>query len=240
MTAPTVGPFRFKQFTIHHDRCAMKVGTDGVLLGAWADGRSSHTILDIGTGSGVIALMLAQRFPATLVDAVEIDPVAAEQAQQNIFLSPWRERLSVFPTDIELFQPDRCYDLIVSNPPYFLESSQSKDQRRSLARHSDLLSRKLLTASVIRLLSDDGRFCVVLPFDQSQALACQAEAEGLYCHRICEVYPAPNKLAVRSLLEFRRQKPTDTRVDEKVVVEVKRHQYSEAFRLLTRDFYLKH
>ena len=131
--------FSFKQFTVRHDRCAMKVGTDGVLLGAWADVRHSRSILDVGTGTGLIALMLAQRCPQAQIVGIDIDEAAVGQALENMSASPWAERLSAQCQDVRSLCQEGCYDTIVSNPPYFVDSLKCPDEQRTTARHTDTL-----------------------------------------------------------------------------------------------------
>ena len=159
--------FTFKQFTIRHDRCAMKVGTDGVLLGAWTSVDHSHRLLDIGTGTGLIALMLAQRCPQAFITAIDIDAEAVEQARENALSSPWKDRVEVLLQDICTFPANQQFDTIVSNPPYFIDSLKCPDDQRNTARHTDTLDAERLLASVARLLTDDGRFSIILPAEQT-------------------------------------------------------------------------
>ena len=154
--------FQFKQFTIRHDRCAMKVGTDGVLLGAWANAKGKQRILDIGTGSGLIALMLAQRTDA-MITGIEIDPASATQAQENAAASPWADRLQIVATDIAGYTSYQAFDLIVSNPPFFNEMLLPPGAARSQARHTQALTFEALLFHVQRLLSPEGSFCAILP-----------------------------------------------------------------------------
>lgn len=156
--------FKFKQFTVYQDRCAMKVGTDGTLLGAWTDVTKSRTILDIGTGTGLIALMLAQRSLTTQITAIDIDIDSVMQAESNVALSPWCDRVKVFCSSLQDFNGSG-YDTIVSNPPYFVNSLKCPNGHRTLARHTASLSYKDLFDGVTRMLSDDGEFSVIIPFD---------------------------------------------------------------------------
>ena len=159
--------FAFKQFTVRHDRCAMKVGTDGVLLGAWTDLSHSRRILDIGTGTGLIALMLAQRCMDARITAIDLDSAAVEQAQENIQASPWKDRIEALQQDICTYHPNGTFDTIVSNPPYFIDSLKCPDGQRSTARHTDTLDADRLIGKVSELLTSDGRFSIILPAEQN-------------------------------------------------------------------------
>jgi tRNA1Val (adenine37-N6)-methyltransferase len=232
--------FRFKQFTVRHDQCAMKVGTDGVLLGAWADVAKAQRILDIGTGSGIVTLMLAQRCPDATVDAVEVDATAAAQAAENFRSSVWGNRLCIHPVCITRFSASQPFDLIVSNPPWFRDSLQSPQGARTTARHVLDLTTQTLVHSVVRLLSDDGRFCIVVPACDEQHLESHASQAGLKCSRRCDVFPKPGKPAKRSLMEFSRTSLSCEPSRESLVVESEnRHIYTDAFQALTKDFYLR-
>lgn len=229
--------FAFKQFTIRHDRCAMKVGTDGVLLGAWTDLTGSSRILDIGTGTGLIALMLAQRCAQAQVTALDIDPDAVSQAQENIQASPWQERVGALLQDIRTYHPDTLFDTVVSNPPYFVDSLKCPDGQRNTARHTDTLSLEGLVGKVAELLTLDGRFSLVLPFEQTENLVRLAAEYGLHPSRQTSVVTRPGLPPKRTLMEFRRT-PVALQSDE-LVIELDRHVYSEEYIALTRDFYLK-
>jgi len=236
--------FRFKQFTVRHNHCAMKVGTDGILLGAWCSPCSNNLttakILDIGTGTGLIALMLAQRNPHAVVDAIEIDRAACEQAAENFAASPWSERLRAIPGCVKNLCPDWRYDLIVSNPPWFSDSLKSPSDARNNARHDDTLNAIDLLVSVDRLLAVDGRFSAVLPSVSGQRFIENAAQFGLHCVRNCQVQPNADKLPTRCLLEFSRTPPATQLDSETLIVETNtRHDYTPAFRDLTRDFYLR-
>lgn len=222
----------------------MKVGTDGVLLGAWCShGESQHAtarILDIGTGTGLIALMLAQRNPHAKIDAVEIDLAACEQAAENFAASPWSERLRAIPGCIANLRIDLQYDLIVSNPPWFSDSLKSPSRARNTARHDDTLSASTLLAAVERLLKADGRFSTVLPSPNIRRFVENAAHSRLHCVRQCQVRPNANKLPARCLLEFSRSACADRPILETLIVEnATRHDYTQDFRDLTRGFYLR-
>ena len=231
--------FKFKQFTVFQDRCAMKVGTDGVLLGAWADCENAKTILDIGTGTGLIALMLAQRSPAH-IDAIEIDQSASEQASENVTKSPWESRISVINKSLQQFteQIDKKYDLIVSNPPFFQNSLYAPDQNRTNARHNASLEYEDILDASLKLLSNNGTLSLILPYLEGTMFIVKAAGKGLYCVRQTNVLPNPGKTPKRLLLEFAKSKKP--LVEQEIIIELnKRHEYSDAYKNLTRDFYLK-
>lgn len=228
--------FKFKQFTVWHDKCAMKVGTDGVLLGAWADVKHTQHILDIGTGTGLVALMLAQRSQATIA-AIEIDHDAASQAEQNINLSAWQERITVFEQDFKMFETETRFDLIVSNPPYFVDALTSPEAKRTQARHAASLSYKDLFHGAKARLMPNGKFCVILPADVTSQVITIATEAGLYLHKQLDVITSPGKSPKRSLMEFRLY--VALQVEQNcLLLEEERHQLSQAYYELTRDFYL--
>ena len=228
--------FSFKQFTIYHDRCAMKVGTDGVLLGAWAAVDPCESALDVGTGTGLIAIMLAQRSGARIT-AIDVDEVAVEQAKENVARTPWNERIEVVLQDVTQYAPDKRFDVVVSNPPYFIDSLQCPDSRRTTARHSDGLTIESLFSQVEKLLAEKGRFSLILPAEQLPLCVEAAQRNGLYLSRYTAVITRPGLAPKRALMEFQREK-VDTLTDE-LVVELERHVYSKAYTALTKDFYLK-
>ncbi len=232
--------FRFKQFAIEQDRTPMKVGTDGVLLGAWLTiDRAERHILDIGTGTGVIALMMAQRNTTALVDGVEIDDSSAEQAAENVAASPWNERVMIHRSKIQEFAPEVRYDLILSNPPYFVDSLLSPDAGRTTARHTTDLTFAELAESVRRLLTPDGRFAIILPTQESQLF--DQEVNGrLYLTRRCNVISREGAPTKRIMSEYQLTPPQDQVAEESVTIESGRPpQFTEEYRELTRDFYLK-
>ena len=222
----------------------MKVGTDGILLGAWAGGSRPDRILDIGSGTGLIALMLAQRFNEAEVDAVEIDASASAQCVENFFHSPWSHRLTLFPGDINAVcreqLADRKYSLIVSNPPWFRDCLKSDDLPRNTARHTDALGTEDLLHAAGDLLSPDGRLVVILPYDQGICFMATALQYGLHRSRQCDVYPDVAKSAKRMLLEFSREPAGASPGTERLVIEnSQRHDYTAEFRALTKAFYLR-
>lgn len=244
-TEPTPAPtlrrngFTFKQFFVAHDRCAMKVGTDGVLLGAWAPVEEARRILDIGTGSGLIALMLAQRTSATCqIEAVELDPDAAAQAQENAAASPWADRIRVLATDIHevMANASARYDLIVSNPPYFEPAVACRDAARTQARYTDTLSHEALLACAAALLQEGGRFCVVLPYEIGERFVTRAAAAGWHLAQRLALRDRPGKPLHRVLLTLVRQ-PAAPQLGEMPLRDTDGH-YSDAFRQLITDFYL--
>lgn len=229
--------FQFKMFTIRHDRCAMKVGTDGVLLGAWADTSQCTNILDVGTGTGLIALMLAQRESAH-IDAIDIDADACHQAKENVAASPFAERICVCNQPLAEYaalSPTR-YELIVSNPPYFAQSLKCPDVQRSLARHNDTLSLSSLIADSLRLLAPTGRIALVLPSDRESELSSILACHRLHMVRRTDVVPTPEASPKRLLAELSAV-PATCRADT-LTIEEARHRYTPEYIALTRDFYL--
>ena len=228
--------FQFKQFTIHQERTAMKVGTDGVLLGAWAEPENAHSILDIGTGTGLLALMAAQRNPEANIDAIEIEPEAAGQAQENANASPWGNRIRIYPVSLFDFFPSQTYDCILCNPPFFNHSTKTPDTGRTLARHPDSLPHGKLIEAVTRLLSENGFFYIILPTEEATAFIRLAEASRLYPARLTRVLPNPGKLPKRYLMKFSSNRfPMQT---DEMSIEISRHEYTPEYIRLTRDFYL--
>lgn len=233
------GGFTFKQFHIDHSRCAMKVGTDGTLLGAWAAlPPHAKKILDIGTGSGLIAIMAAQRHPTAKITAIDIDKDCVMQATENAVASPWAERIEVIESPLQEYSPEEKFDVIISNPPYFADSMHSPDKQRTTARHTASLSFKELTDGVLRLLAENGLFAVILPTTESELLL-SASRGRLFTWRRCEVWSTPESGARRIMLELKREPPKDLAQKEKIIIEQGgRHVYSEEYKALTADFYL--
>ena len=228
--------FRFKQFTIHQDACAMKVGTDGVLLGALADVTAATHLLDIGTGTGLVALMLAQRNPSMSIDAIEIDSKAAKQAAENVAQSPWPQ-IRVHCTALQTYTANQPYNLIVSNPPYFVNSLKAPKAARTTARHTDSLSFNELVEGVDRLLSPAGKFWVILPADEQTNFCQLAQEKGLYPYRLIHVHPRAEKPAKRIVMGFSRTQIT-AQQEHLTIEKEQRHQYTDAFAQLTAPFYL--
>ena len=229
--------FRFKQFTIHQSLCAMKVGTDGVLLGAWtALGDEPRRVLDLGTGTGVIALMMAQRTAEAQIVGVDID--AVDQARQNGEESPWKDRLTFVQCAVQEFETDPKFDLIVSNPPFFVDSLQCPDQERTQARHTVTLSFEELIAAADRLLSDRGRLAVVLPIVEGEQFLRSA-MRHFHLTRRTEVKTTPKRAPKRVLMEFARQAVGEVENDFLIIGTGEHETYTEEYKRLTRDFYLK-
>lgn len=208
--------FRFKQFSLRHDRCAVKVGTDAVLLGAWTDFSGAGRILDIGTGCGVLALIAAQRNTHATIDAVEIDDAAAAQAAENFTASPWPDRLRAHRMDVRRMKSAEPYDLIICNPPYYEGEAPSPDDRRSLAKHGGELSFPELMEVVDRLLAPEGRFNVVLPMNRELEFTSLAAERGSSPSHCCSVRYLASRPPKRVMLELRRGKVE--RADDEVVV----------------------
>ena len=233
--------FTFKQFAIEQDRCAMKIGTDGVLLGAWAPiDNHPFSILDIGTGTGIIALMLAQWSAAQQIDALEIDEAAYEQATDNFENSPWNDRLFCFHAGLDEFieEPEEEYDLIVSNPPFYSEDYKTENESRDLARFQDAMPFEQLLEAADLLLSEHGIFTVIIPFKEEENFIALANEFELYPLKITRVKGTPTTEIKRSLLAFSRNETTDLPIDE-LVIETARHVYTQEYIGLTKDFYLK-
>lgn len=234
--------FQFKQFSIQQDRCAMKVGTDGVLLGAWAPiDHKPFSVLDIGAGTGLIALMLAQRSQAEQVDAIEIDENAFEQCVDNFENSPWNDRLFCFHASLDDFMDDledEEYDLIVSNPPFYSEDFKTENESRDLARFQDALPFEDLVEAASVLLSETGVLAVIVPYKEEVRLITLAEEYHLFPLKITRVKGTPTAEIKRSLVAFSFAETHELPIDE-LVIETTRHQYTEDYIALTKDFYLK-
>jgi len=216
----------------------MKVGTDAVLLGAWVNIHKAMHMLDIGTGSGTIALMLAQRSGELAeIDAVEIEEADALQADENFNNSPWAQKIHLHHTSIQNFFPEKKYDLIISNPPYFINSQSPPDSKRHLARHTISLSYQDLINSVVRLLTKGGRFNVILPFTEGLQFIDQAAKATLHCRRQYSFKTREEKKIERWLLEFSQEK-SELQTGE-VTLYKEGEVWSDSYVALTRDFYLK-
>ncbi len=232
--------FQFKQFVVKQDQTAMKVGTDGVLLGSWTPlDNNPYSILDIGTGTGLVALMLAQRSFAEQIDALEIEDNAYEQAVENFEESPWNDRLFCYHASLDEFveEIEEEYDLIVCNPPFFESNNQIQNQARQKARFYDVLPFEELIAGASKLLSDIGIFTVIIPFDQEEKFILLAKELGLFPFKITHVKGTVTSKVKRSLIAFSKEEKE--LVSDILILEIERHRYTPEFNELVKDFYLK-
>lgn len=230
--------FEFKQFIICQDRCAFKVGTDGVLLGASASVEGRKRILDIGTGSGLIAIMMAQKCEAGII-AIEPDRESFQQACENVKNCKWNDRIRVIETDLQHFsEENNTFDLIVTNPPFFSNSLTNPDPRKSKARHNTLLSTEDLLEGVNRLMSDDGCFQLIMPYVEGNIFIAEASGYGLYCNSVLKIRPLPTSEIRRIILTFSRHHfpPKEKFL---TIEHGRRYDFTEEYKELTRDFYLK-
>lgn len=231
-----MGTFKFKQFSVKDTRSAMKVGTDGVLLGAWVSLRGDEAhILDVGTGSGVIALMLAQRTTDSVIVGIDIDAPSVEDASDNFKKSPWASRMAAFHTDFAAMQ-QFPYELIVSNPPYFVNSLKAPDARRSDARHTDCLPYAALVRGAAANTAPTGRLAVVLPAEESGLFAAQAREAGFHLSHICRVRTTAKKPFKRCLMEFSKNECEP--LEEQLTIQGE-SDFTPEYKSLTKDFYLK-
>jgi tRNA1Val (adenine37-N6)-methyltransferase len=229
--------FRFKQFTIHQDKCAMKVGTDAVLLGSWVNPAAAYRILDIGTGTGLIALMLAQRSSCN-IDAVDIDEKACLQARENFRISPWFLCLHVFHQSFQELarQSNLIYDLIVSNPPYFHHASKPSGESRLNARHNDLLAFQELIDGVKKILHPEGKFYLILPTKEGLEFMNMAQKADLFCTHLVKIRTKPNKPEKRLIMEF--SKSLDTLTEEEIIIQNENNSFTEQYIKLTEEYYI--
>ncbi|MEL1246708.1 tRNA1(Val) (adenine(37)-N6)-methyltransferase [Flavobacterium helocola] len=232
--------FKFKQFSVNQDRCAMKIGTDGVLLGAWTPLiNNPYNVLDIGAGTGILSLMLAQRSNAEQIDAIEIDEDAYEQCVENFEASPWGDKLFCFHAGLDEFvdEPEDEYDLIISNPPFYTDDYKSDNTSRDLARFEDALPFEELIEAAALLLSDNGIFSVIIPYKEEERFVAMCEELDLFPLKITRVKGTPTSEIKRSLLAFCRMEQ-NPQIDE-LVIEISRHNYTPEYIELTKEFYLK-
>lgn len=232
-------PFKFKQFEVQQEKSAMKVGTDGVLLGAWCPVPESGTILDIGSGTGLISLMLAQRNKNILITGIEIDPAAAEESAQNFAASLWSARLNMIATSLQNFSPETQYDLIVSNPPYFTQKNNfsSKGNQRQVARMDTSLNFDELCLHTHRLLMPKGKAAFILPMSEWEYFEEMANKHQLFVNHICQVKGSANLNVKRILTVLSKNFSKDIVVDH-LTLEIDRHRYTEEYIQITKDFYL--
>jgi tRNA1Val (adenine37-N6)-methyltransferase len=230
--------FNFKQFSINQDKSAFKVGTDGVLLGAVADISKAESILDIGSGTGLISLMLAQRCNAGIT-AIEPDHESFIQTCENVSRSPWHERISVHHTTFQNLDPNLGpFDMIVTNPPFFSDSLKNPDPRKSAARHNESLSAEEILKGTLKFLNEDGNLQLILPYVEGTVFIAEAHKYGFYCNRIIKIKPVPSAEIRRLILKFSRVRIDP--VESFLTIEHgKRHEFTEEYVNLTKEFYLK-
>lgn len=228
--------FNFKQFTINQEKAAFRVGTDGVLLGAYADVRSAGRILDVGTGTGLIALMLAQRCNAEIV-AIEPDHDSFLQSCENINSSIWSDRIAVFESTMQEFNDIRKFDLIVTNPPYFSDSIRNPDTRKAIARHNVTLTSDDILLHSSRLLTQQGHLQLIMPFSEGNIFIAEAAEHGFFCHDLLKIKPLPTSEIRRLIMAFGRERK---RPAEKflTIEHGKRHEFTKEYKKLTGEFYL--
>lgn len=233
--------FRFKQFEVRQDLCTMKVNSDGVLLGAWADVSSANTILDIGAGSGVVGLMLAQKRPAAKIVGVEIDDCSCQQAEINFANSPWKENLQVVESGIQEYgkNADQKFDHIVSNPPFFSGGTLSDNQPKNVVRHTVKMSHGDLLLAIRRLLSDDGKCSIILPVIEGLRFIEIVERYSFYITRKTVMRPRVGKPLERILFEFSKKEHPEVVEKELVMYEGATKEYTDDYKAITKDYYLK-
>ncbi len=227
--------FDFKQFRIYQHKSAFRIGTDAVLLGAWADTSSAATILDIGTGTGLIALMIAQRTSSDII-AIEPDRQSYEQAIENVEISPWKNRIKIINARVQDYSPGRRFDLLITNPPFFRQSMANRNERLAKARHDNDLSGTDLLKAVKRLIEPGGTFCLILPYTEAAIFIAEASDYDLYCNKILKIKPMPSAPVKRMLMEFGTLK-RELR-QSFLTVETARHKYSDEYIKLAADYYL--
>ncbi|NMH25462.1 tRNA1(Val) (adenine(37)-N6)-methyltransferase [Flavobacterium solisilvae] len=233
--------FNFKQFSVQQDKCAMKIGTDSVLLGAWCPiDNNPFSILDIGAGTGVLSLMLAQRSHAEQIDALEIDEDAYEQCVENFEASPWSDRLFCFHAGLDEFieEPEDEYDIIISNPPFYSEDYKTDNSQRDLARFQDAMPFEELVEAADLLLSENGIFAIIIPYKEEERFIDLCTEVELFPVKVTRVKGSHTTPIVRSLLAFKRFELSTLTADE-LVIEINRHEYTDDYINLTKDFYLK-
>ena len=232
---------KFKKFSIEQSDCAMKIGTDGVLLGAWTDCTNSKNILDIGTGTGVIALMIAQRNPEATIKAIEIDQQAAKQAQQNVDHSDWSQNITVINQSIQDYQRemDDTFDHIITNPPFFTGGTLSRSQDKTSVRHTTKLSHNDLLGAIRNLLAPTGTCSLILPDIEGYRCIELARTYNLHPQRVTEVYPDQSKPLERLMITLGKKERQDYPADKLYIRDADTKDFSQQYRELTKDFYLK-
>lgn len=233
-------PFQFKEFTIHQDKTAMKVGTDGVLLGAWVQTKPEYfSVLDIGAGTGLIALMLAQKSNVEVVDAIELNDEAYEQTVENFEISNWGDRLFCYHASLQEFvdEIEGEYDLIISNPPFYTSTYKELSEERAMARHTESLTYDELLAGSSKLLSAIGSCAFIIPFSEEENFIKIASENNLFPNRATRVKGTENSAIKRSLLQLSFQETTVENTE--LVIEIERHKYTQDYIDLVQDYYLK-
>lgn len=231
-------PFQFKQFSIKDENSALKVGTDAVLLGAYVKLENIKSVLDIGCGSGIIALMMAQKSNST-IDAIDIDFESIQEAKVNFKNSPWSDQIIAIHTSLSDFvkQSNKKYDLIISNPPFFNNSLKSSSDRNNLSKHTSILNHEDLVFGVKNLIAPNGVFAVIIPFDQITSFLNIAFIEGFHCFQKLIIYPTPKKPANRVIIEFRSNRFNKS-TEENLTIRDESGNFTEQYKTLTSDFYL--
>jgi len=229
--------FKFKQFEVAQDKSAMKIGTDGVLLGSWSDLENSRNILDIGCGTGLICLMSAQRNPSSLITGIELEVNAFKQATKNCKKSKWSNRISIIHSSLQSFHSSSKFDLIISNPPFFSGSTESEDLERNLARNTHTLPFKYLIEKSKALLDKNGKFIVIVPFACITKFCDLANSNNLFLNKICFIKGNISSPIKRIMMEF--SLANSELIKEELTIEVDRHQYTKEYISLCKDFYLK-
>lgn len=232
--------FQFKQFIIETRECGMPVSTDSVLLGAWAKANPNDKILDMGTGTGILALMMAQRFSDVQITAIDIDAHSIETATFNITQSPWAKRIQLQKVDVKKWQTSQKFQTIICNPPYFHTGQQTQNQRRAIARHTDHLSFDDLIIALNQFLDEGGTAHLILPTEAAQHIIAHAKSKQLHCTRILNVQTTPHKPVSRLLFSLQKNSEISKRIPEQKNLCIhQNNQYSLDFIQLTKDFYLK-
>ena len=229
--------FNFKQFAVEQDKCAMKVNTDGVLLGAWATSTGAINILDIGTGTGVIALMMAQQNEHAIIDAIDIDKDAYLQAKRNFETSNWAERLNAYNISLQNFVPDKKYDLLISNPPYFINDFKTANKQKNIARHSTELTYQDILNHSNRLLNENGSLYLVIPFFNLLLLQTIAIKFNLFISKVLEVTAQNGKKPYIVLIKLER---TENPIKKsELIIQTNTGIFTVDYKQLTGNFYLK-
>lgn len=235
---PSQPIFRFKQFAVALDKCAMKVNTDGTLLGAWTDAAGAATILDIGTGTGVLAMMMAQKNQDAIIDAIDIDEAACIQAGENFNACLWHSRLSVKHVSLQDYITDRKYDIIISNPPYFIDDSNGLDQRKNFAKHSITMTYEDLIAGIDRLMANEGRAFIVLPAFNLSILQEIAQKASLFIVQKTDVIAIKGKTPYVTLIRLERAQKKEFSHDT-IMIQDADGTFTNQYKTLTKTFYLK-